>query len=160
MEKTVLVAKQNQYDLERSKLTDSMSLVEQVEELQREKREMNTAHRLDLQRCRQEGRDKANHLRSLLAEKDRQVLEYRREWDKMIRVPHDYNRFADTRQSTFHHQAANEPFDNPSNRMGRFGRIRPTAMPRIGESCEDGFLVIETNEIPHKRYPVFYYKGD
>lgn len=160
MEKTILVAKQNILDMERSKLTDSMSLVEQVEELEREKTEMEAAHELELRHCRQEGRDKANHLRSLLAEKDRQLSEYRREWDKMIRVPADYDRFSDKRQSTFHHQAANEPFDNPSNRMSRFGRIRPTAMPRIGESNEDGFLLLDTNKIPHKRWPLFYYKGE
>lgn len=160
MEKTILVAKQNHCDLERSKLTDSMSLEEHVEELKRKKAEMEVTHKLELQHCRQEGCEKANHLRSLLAEKDRQLLEYRREWDKMIRVPPNYKGFSDTRQSTFHHQAANEPFDSASNRMGRFGRIRPTAMPRIGESSEDGFLVLDTNGgIPHKRWPVFYYKA-
>ena len=161
MEKTILVAKQNHCDLERSKLTDSMSLEEQVEELKRKRAEMEVAHQLELQQCRQEGREKANHLRSLLAEKDRQILEYRREWDKMVRVPPDYKGFSDTRQSTFHHDAANEPFDSASNRaISRFGRIRPTAMPRIGESSEDGFLVLDTSGgIPHKRWPVFYYKA-
>lgn len=161
MEKTILVAKQNHVDMERSKLTDSMSLLEQVEELKREKIETKNAHRLQLQQCRQEGLDAAVHLRSLLAEKDRQIAEYRREWDKMVRVPPEYNRFSDERMSTFHHQAANEPFDNPSsNRVGRFGRMRPTAMPRIGEASEDGYLVVDTEKSPTKRWPVFYYKDD
>jgi len=129
--------------------------------MKREISETEAFHQLELQQCRQEGRDKVNHLRSLLAEKDRQIQQYRREWDKMVRVPPDYNRFADERLSTFHHQAANEPFDNPStNRVSRFGRIRPTAMPRIGESSEDGYLVLDTEEIPHKRWPVFYYKDE
>lgn len=79
MEKTILVAKQNHLDVERSKLTDSMSLTEQVEELKREKVEAEASHQLELQQCRQEGRDKVNHLRSLMAEKDRQIAEYRRE---------------------------------------------------------------------------------
>lgn len=158
MEKTILVAKQNHHDMERSKLTDSMSLMEQVEELKREKAEREAAHRLELQQCQQEGRARANHLHSLMTEKDRQIAEYRREWGKMVRVPPEYNRFGDKRLSTFHHQAANEPFDaNPSsNRVSRFGRIRPTAMPRIGESDEDGYLVVDTR----KRWPVFYYKDE
>lgn len=159
MEKTILVAKQNHADVERSKLTDSMRLEEQLEELQREKVEREKAHRLELLKCKQESLDNAKHLRSLLAEKDRQIAEYRREWDKMVRVPPDYNRFADERASTYHHQAASEPFDS-TPLSSRYGRIRPTAMPRIGESSEDGYLVLDTDEIPNKRWPVFYYKGE
>ena len=159
LEKTLLVAKQNVHDVERSKITDSVTLMDQVDTMKRQKAQAQAAHELELQQCRQEGRDKVNHLRSLLAEKDRQILEYRREWDKMVRVPPDYPRFfTGDRMSTYHHLSGNEPFDNPTNRVNHYGRMRPTAMPRIGESSEDGYLFLETESIPHKRWPVFYYK--
>jgi hypothetical protein len=86
-------------------------------------------------------------------------LEYRREWDKMVRVPPEY-RFADERTSTYHHLSGNEPFDNLTTGVNQFGRIRPTAMPRIGESSENGYLVLDTDSIPHKRWPVYYYKDE
>lgn len=159
MEKTILIAKQNHLDVERSKLTDSTTHLYQLESIRREMAQMKAAHNLQLEECQETARDKMNHLRSLLAEKDRQILEYRREWDKMVRVPPEY-RFADERASTYHHLSGNEPFDNLTTGVNQFGRMRPTAMPRIGESSENGYLVLDTDSIPHKRWPVYYYKDE
>jgi hypothetical protein len=159
MEKTILVAKQNYLDLERSKLIDSATRLKQLESLKMEKAQMEAQHQLQLEEQKEVTRDKLNHLRSLLAEKDRQILEYRREWDKMVRVPPEY-RFADERTSTYHRLSGNEPFDNPTTGVNQFGRIRPTAMPRIGDCSEDGHLVLDTDSIPHKRWPVYYYKDE
>jgi hypothetical protein len=159
MEKSILVAKQNYHDVERSKLIDSATQLEQLELFKLERAQMEAQYQLQLEEQKEVARDKLNHLRSLLAEKDRQILEYRREWDKMVRVPPEYH-FANENISIYHHLSGNEPFDNPMIGVNQFGRIRPTAMPRIGETNEDGYLFVDTESIPHKRWPVYYYKDE
>ena len=100
-----------------------------------------------------------NSLRSTMTAKDRELIEHRREWNRLIRVPVDVPQtFHDTRRSTYHHQTVTEPFDNPGNIGTRYGRARPTVMPSIGDAKEDGYLLLQKNGPIYERYPLFYYK--
>lgn len=93
-------------------------------------------------------------LKFAVAERERELAEYRREWQKMKRVPVNHT-FRDLRRCTYHHQSSSEPFDNPGN--GIYGRNRPTTMPTIGDAQEDGYLYLLKNGPIYERWPVFYY---
>jgi hypothetical protein len=97
-------------------------------------------------------------MRRLLQDRDRELSEYRREWSRMVRVPvnHTFPR-NDVKRCTYHHQSGNEPFDNPGHHVGKFGKSRPTAMPAIGDSSEDGYLFLQKSGHFTERWPMFYY---
>jgi BTB/POZ domain len=93
----------------------------------------------------------------LLQDRERELLEYRREWSRMVRVPVEHKFERDVKRSTYHHQSSHEPFDNPLHAVGQYGRLRPTAMPTIGDVPEDGYLFVQKNGHYTQRWPLFYY---
>ena len=101
--------------------------------------------------------DELRGLRTTLLDRDRELAEYRREWSRLKRVPVKHS-FRDSTRCTYHHQSASEPYDNPNHSTGQYGKLRPTAMPAIGDSAEDGYLFLEKNGLLLERWPMFYYK--
>lgn len=95
-------------------------------------------------------------MRHQLRDRDRELAEYRREWGRMVRVPVNHT-FRDIKRCTYHHESGSEPFDNPNHHVGQFGKSRPTAMPSIGESTDDGYLFLQKTGHYTERWPMFYY---
>lgn len=94
--------------------------------------------------------------RRLVVDRERELSEYRREWKRMIRVPVNHHGFRDVKRCTYHHQSSNEPFDNPT-KVAQFGKLRPTAMPNVGDAEEDGYLFLTKSGHFMERWPMFYY---
>jgi hypothetical protein len=124
------------------KLQEAAQVVErQVEQERNERRQLEE----ELEYLRQEVRDR-----------DRELAEYRREWGRMVRVPVDHT-FRDIKRCTYHHESGDEPFDNPGHHVGQFGKLKPTAMPSIGEAPDDGYLFLQKTGNYNERWPMFYY---
>jgi hypothetical protein len=112
-----------------------------------------------LQRLQRDTMERLSQMRQQLAEKDRQLAEYRTELNCFFRVPTTYS-FSDITRSTYHHLSQPEPFDHATF-LCQYGRRRPTALPRLGDKNEDGYLyVTQKGGSLHERLPVYYYKDD
>jgi len=100
-------------------------------------------------------KEELQETRRLLALRDWELNHYRREWKRMIRVPVNHTFPRDVKRCTY--QSTNEPFDHPNHLVGRYGKVRPTAMPTIGDSPEDGYLFLQKSGNFLERWPMFYY---
>jgi hypothetical protein len=159
LQQSCAVAKQSQDKLQEEYTKDVMKLRLDQENIVCGAIESEIHLKHEAETIQRESQEKIAHLRSLVQERDRQIRLYQQEWDKMIRVPAEHS-FNDESLHTYHHLSGNEPFDHQRS-VNRFGRARPTSMPKIGSSSENGVLVVEQeSNNTYKRWPVFYYKGE
>lgn len=106
--------------------------------------------------ARQRVEEELQEARRQLKMRDRELSTYKREWKRMVRIPVNHVFPRDVKRCTYHHQSGNEPFDNPSH-LGQYGKVRPTAMPNIGDAVEDGYLFLRKSGHYTERWPMFYY---
>jgi hypothetical protein len=110
------------------------------------------------EREKEELRNEVECLRAELAQQQRELAVYKRELCRFRRVPNAHS-FRETKRCTFQrHFGASERADNRGT--SQYGRTPPTAMPKLGNAPEDGYLFLQKNGGQFDLWPVFYYKDD
>ena len=158
MDKSLSIARQRLEEATKSMETQRLRLEQEYDirlskALERYKREQQI-----LERVQRDTSERISLLRMQLADRDRQLAEYRRELSRFCRVPPTHS-FTDIKRSTYHHLSQPEPFDHDSL-IGQYGSRRPTALPRFGDRTEDGYLFLTQRGGLKERWPVYFYRED
>ena len=158
MDKSLSIARQRLEEATKSMETQRLRLEQQYDvrlskALERYKREQQI-----LERVQRDTSERISLLRMQLADRDRQLADYRRELSRFCRVPPTHS-FTDVKRSTYHHLSQPEPFDHDSL-IGQYGSRRPTALPRFGDRTEDGYLFLTQRGGLKERWPVYFYRED